>query len=194
MRQRLAAMLAASLLGLLVGPGSLVLGQDDAVPTRRHALVGSWIAQGPAPLPAELVTFNDDGTVRSASIDGPSVGSWAPTGRRTANATLVSPFSLPDVGFVGLGTIRGSVEVSRDGQTFSATYTLEFPTAPEGESTDPFPDGQLGPVTVTGQRIAVEPMGEPVGPVPPPEGGIAAASPMPTDASSLATPEASPAP
>ena len=43
------------------------------------------------------------------------------------------------------------------------------------------PVGQLGPGEVTGQRIAVEPMGEPVGPIP--EG----------EAAPSAAPEASPA-
>jgi hypothetical protein len=47
------------------------------------------------------------------------------------------------------------------------------------------PVGQLGLGTVTGQRIAVEPMGEPVGPAP--------AEPGPEPAASPPTPEASPA-
>ena len=40
------------------------------------------------------------------------------------------------------------------------------------------PVGQLGPGEVTGQRIAVEPMGEPVGPIPE-EGGPEEGSPSP---------------
>jgi hypothetical protein len=71
---------------------------------------------------------------REKRIDRRALGSWEPTERRTADATLVLHFALPDDGFVGLAL--GSVEVSRDGHTFSATCTLEFPTAREGESTD----------------------------------------------------------
>ncbi len=86
-------------------------------------------------------------------------------------------------GFVGYATIRTSIEVAEDGQSFAGTYTIE-PPAGMAEAMG-LPAGQLGPGDVTGQRIAVEPMGEPVGPLPE-EGG-------PEPAASPPTPEASPA-
>ena len=82
-------------------------------------------------------------------------------------------------GFVGYGTIRTSIEVAEDGQSFAGTYTIEFPAAMAEAMGAPV--GQLGPGEVTGQRIAVEPMGEPVGPLSeegvPEEGASPEASP-----------------
>ncbi len=53
-------------------------------------------------------------------------------------------------------TIRATGEVSADGQTFTGQFTIEF-------TGDGFPTGQYGPGHVTATRIAVEPMGTPVG-------------------------------
>jgi hypothetical protein len=61
-------------------------------------------------------------------------------------------------GFIGFNTLRGSVEISADGESFTATYTLDLPMRAGGTS------GQLGPVAASGVRVSVEPMGEPVGP------------------------------
>ena len=135
---------------------------------RGHPLSGSWIAhlaeEGSAPL-LELLSFDEAGVVRAAGPTGVSVGAWAPTGERTANATLVFPIDIGD-GARGLGTIRGGLEVAEDGQSFTATYTIEFRPGPALEDGPTFPVGQLGPVTVNAERIVVEPMGEPVGPPP----------------------------
>jgi hypothetical protein len=71
----------------------------------------------------------------------------------------------PECGcFVGYATVRSSIEVGQDGQSFAGIYTFE-PLAGMAEAMG-LPVGQLGPGEVTGQRIAVEPMGEPVGPLP----------------------------
>jgi hypothetical protein len=51
--------------------------------------------------------------------------------------------------------VRVEIEVAEDGQTLTATYTLEF----TGEG---FPEGEIGPGMAEGVRIAVEPMGTPV--------------------------------
>ena len=91
-------------------------------------------------------------------------GSWGATGDRTAAATFLVPLSDPEAGFVGFFTIRTSIEVAEDGQSFAGTYTAEPPAAMAEAMGAPV--GQLGPGEVTGQRIAVEPMGEPVGPLP----------------------------
>ncbi len=85
---------------------------------------------------------------------------------------------------VGYATIRTSIEVAEDGQSFAGTYTIEFP-AGMAEALGLPVGQQVGPGAVTGQRIAVEPMGEPVGPLPEEGGSEPAASPP--------TPEASPA-
>ena len=53
-------------------------------------------------------------------------------------------------------TIRAAGEVSEDGQSFTAEFTIEF----TGEGA---PSGEYGPGHVTGTRINVEPMGTPAG-------------------------------
>lgn len=70
----------------------------------------------------------------------------------------------PGNGVATFDIISGTVEVSEDGRTFIATYTVEFSEEADDDRTVPF--GQLGPVTVTAERITVEPMGEPVAPLP----------------------------
>ena len=58
----------------------------------------------------------------------------------------------------GGGIIRASIEVAPDGQSFTATYTLEFIDQETGEGS-----GEYGPGTATGTRLAVEGPGTPVG-------------------------------
>ena len=53
-------------------------------------------------------------------------------------------------------TIRAAGEVSEDGQSFTAEFTIEF----TGEGA---PTGEYGPGHVTGTRINVEPIGTPAG-------------------------------
>ncbi len=52
--------------------------------------------------------------------------------------------------------IRAAGDVSEDGQSFTAEFTIEF----TGEGA---PTGEYGPGHVTGTRINVEPMGTPAG-------------------------------
>ena len=54
--------------------------------------------------------------------------------------------------------------MAEDAQSFAGAYTIEFPSAMAVAMG--VPAGQLGPGQVTGQRITVEPPGEPVGPLP----------------------------
>ena len=89
----------------------------------------------------------------------------------------------PRAGSAGTSRPAPASTVAEDGQSFAGTYTVELP-AGMAEALGA-PVGQLGPGDVTGQRIAVEPMGEPVGPLLE-EGG-------PEPAASPPTPEASPA-
>jgi hypothetical protein len=55
-----------------------------------------------------------------------------------------------------MGIIRASIEVAPDGQSLTATYTLEF-IDPDGTSS-----GEIGPGMAEGTKLAVEPMGTPV--------------------------------
>jgi hypothetical protein len=170
-----------------------------------HPILGSWIVDG-TPAVAEdapdLFSYGIEGSLRGAGPNGPSVGAWQPTGERSADVIAHYFIDSPEGDFLGLATIRGSVEVSEDGQTFSGTYTFEPPAV--FAVAMGIPEGELGPSEVTGQRIAVEPMGEPVAPLPEfpepeqPSDGVPApvASPIVLEVSppagSLPLPEVSP--
>jgi hypothetical protein len=152
------------LLGLAVaGRGAVAQEATPVVaPGGVHPVVGSWLADTDTDDPANppsLLVFHADGTYVEVEADGAGAGSWAATGERTADLTIV--FLEGDGGDEGGGggmvTIRAAVEVAADGQSLTAQYTIEF-TAPDGTST-----GQYGPGGVTGTRIAVEPMGTPLG-------------------------------
>ena len=59
--------------------------------------------------------------------------------------------------FGGSATIRATIQVNPDGQSFTADYTVEL-SEDKG-----VPVGEYGPGAVTATRIGVEPMGTPVG-------------------------------
>lgn len=124
-----------------------------------HPAVGAWIVDG-----NEVAVVAPGGIMTSGSVEGSAYGSWAATGDRSADVTSLWPLSDPEAGFIGFGILRASIEVAEDGLSFTGTYTMELP-AGMAEAMG-VPVGQLGPGEVTGQRIAVEPMGTPVGPLP----------------------------
>ena len=140
----------------------------SAQATDEHPAVGAWMIDSSpedATDPPELATVAPGGIITNAGPEGTGYGSWAATGERSADATFLFPLYDPGCGCqVGYGTIRTSIEVAEDGQSFAGTYTVEVPA--EMAEALGAPVGQLGPGEVTGQRIAVEPMGEPVGPLP----------------------------
>ena len=154
------------LVGVLLATVAAAPGVSAQAPAE-HPVVGAWIIDGTpedATDPLELVLVGPGGIIINAGPEGTGYGSWAATGDGTADAVFLFPLSDPEAGFVGYGTARTSIEVAEDGQSFAGTYTIELP-AGMAEAMG-VPVGQLGPGEVTGQRIAVEPMGEPVGPLP----------------------------
>jgi len=133
---------------------------QDASPTALagHPLVGAWFldvdTDDDLDTPA-LVTFTSDGIYTQADHDGTAgIGSWEATGSTTAGLTFFQQFHT-EGNFAGRTTIRAEIEVAADGQNFSAAYTLEY-------SGDIAPEGEVGPVSASGERIMVEPMGTPV--------------------------------
>lgn len=143
-----------------------------------HPLVGTWIVDTntqDTQDPLALLTIAGDGTVRLTDCcNAPAAGAWAPSSTRTADATILLPWFDED-GFIGFNIVRGDVVVSADGESLTATYTMDIPDREGGTS------GQLGPGSATGVRVSVEAMGEPVAalPVPVPD-EAPAASPEPS--------------
>ena len=137
------AILAGMALALgVMGPG--VAAQDEA---DDHPLVGAWVVD-PSPsegeVPVEVMAFHPDGILVEVNPDTGAIGLWEPTGERGAELKFMVPFSDPESeDLSGLMTIRASLEVSEDGQTFSGTYTFE-PSAQMAEMMA-MPPGEFGP-------------------------------------------------
>jgi hypothetical protein len=138
-----------------------VVAQGDAPPFLiEHPLVGAWMLdpdRRDLGNLSQLVVVSADGTYHSTDAAGRDmVGTWQATGPRTATNTLVA-FAPGEGGTFGdTVKVRGAVEVAADGQSFTATYTVESVGA-DGVGT-----GQFGPISASGKRIVVEPMGTPV--------------------------------
>ena len=159
--------LALALSGLLLAttiaaPG--VVAQDESTSMAGHPMMGTWLIEPTTAEPPELFFASADGIAASTGVEGTGFGSWTATGDRTADATVWFPMVDPQAGFLGMATMRASVEASEDGQSFAGTYTVEPPAA-MAEAMG-WPVGELGPGDVSGVRIVVEPMGEPVAPMP----------------------------
>lgn len=127
----------------------------EAPSAASHPLVGAWIlvdASDPeAPFAA---SFSSDGIYHDSDPEGSGLGAWEPTGPTSAALTMVIMPPTEEGG--GTITIRATIEVAADGQTFTADFSIEA----SGEGA---PAGEFGPGSVTATRIAVEPMGTPVG-------------------------------
>jgi hypothetical protein len=149
--------------GVLFAASSVVGAQDDEMSTEGHVLVGTWLADTDADDPSnpqEVFAFHDDGTYTSSGIgeNGDSdvtLGAWRATGDRTAELTVVQAIQTGEDTYGNI-VIRASIEVAEDGNSFTAPYTIELQGVPGAE-------GEYGPGTATGTRIAVESMGTPVG-------------------------------
>jgi hypothetical protein len=162
---------SAVTLVLVVILGLFALGRSpgthaqDATPIAApgHPIVGAWIQEldpsNPAVMP-ELIMFFSDGTMLNKDAEGAiNFGVWEASGDSSVNLTLVSTAPGETVGMEAavIFVVRAELEVAADGQSFTGTYTFEITTT-TGEAT-----GQYGPGTITANRLAVEPMGEPIG-------------------------------
>ena len=162
-------------------------------PAESHPFVGAWIftVDGFPEEFTELMAIHADGTLQETATDGTTgIGSWEATGPDSFNLTFNSLSLTGDGSIEGsfaMGTIRAAGEVSEDGQSFTAEFTLEL----TGEGA---PAGEFGPGSVTGTRINVEPMGTPAAPVEalfpdlfPPEEGTAPAGTAPLETTPAGT-------
>jgi hypothetical protein len=146
------------LLGTLLASAGVLAAQDTEVAD--HPLLGTWelradVGDGDTSCASQVV-FTDEGAYIDVDCDGVVViGTWEPTGDTTANMS----FSASD-GEGGSYTVRASVEVAADGQSFTAPFTFELTDVESGEGT-----GQYGPGMATGTRLVAEAPGTPVGSV-----------------------------
>ena len=106
-----------------------VVAQDESTSMAGHPMVGTWLIEPTTAEPPELFFASADGIAASTSAEGTGYGSWVATGDRTADATVWFPLVDPEAGFLGMATMRASVEASADGQSFAGTYTVEPPAA-----------------------------------------------------------------
>lgn len=143
------------------GPG---FAQDASpVMTGGHPLIGVWLVDtdtDDGENPPSSIVFHADGTYLQVDVDGTAVGVWEMTGDRSGAATFAF-HGRDDAGVVSSTIVRAAVDVTEDGQGFTASYTVDF-SAPDGTSS-----GELGPGTAAGTRMTVDPMGTPVGPLGP---------------------------
>ena len=158
------------LLGLFAVRLSGSTSAQEGTPTAgdQHPLIGAWVADTNVDDPANppsLLIFHDDGTFIELEVGGGSgLGAWEATGPTSADLTILFPGPVENGEFAGHAKVRVHIEVDELGDTFAAMYTVEFP-GPDGASS-----GELGPASVTAERITVEPMGTPVGPLTAPAG------------------------
>ena len=133
---------------------------QDATPTAGaslagHPLVGTWIVDTDAATPDDatsVITVGADGTYQEVDPDGTvGLGTWGPTGERTAVLTILFPDESSTL------LTRATVEVATGGQGFTAAYTFEV-VGPDGT-----PTGEYGPGQAIGLRVEAEAPGTPVG-------------------------------
>lgn len=154
-RTRVMLLVIIMLCGVFAGGWAGAAAQETTpVAGTEHPLVGAWMVdtepENPTNAP-HLSIVSSDGTYLEVESDGTSIGVWEATGADTASITFHF-FAGP----TGMGTIRGDVEVAPDGQSWTASYTLEF-IGPDGTST-----GEIGPGMASATRLMVESQGTPV--------------------------------
>jgi hypothetical protein len=148
-------LIALTAFGTRSGAGA----QDTTTPD--HPLVGTWLGDtdtaDPDNAPELFIAWGDGAWLEVDAEGSLSIGRWESTGAQTANLTIWSLGGDEEGGFGGTFVIRAMIEVAADGQTLTASYTGEF-IGPDGSTT-----GEHGPGAASATRLAVEPMGAPVG-------------------------------
>jgi len=125
-------------------------------------LVGTWMldtdTEDPSN-PPEIATVYADGSYLEVATDGAGAGRWESTGDDSANLNIWFLQTDDHGNYTGTIIVRAMVHLAADGQSFDADYTLEL-MQPDGSMSD-----QYGPAHAHGDRLSVEPMGGPVGPL-----------------------------
>lgn len=146
-----------------------------------HPLVGAWVLDvdvESADDPPIYLLFHADGTWLVANpYYGDGVGTWQPTGDRTADATAVFQDLNPDPNQVVPGTLTASlaIEVDATGDAFAARLASEG-RLPDGtlamrdESTARGTRLAVSPLPASGTPVAAEPAASPAQPAQPATG------------------------
>jgi len=127
--------------------------------TTTSKIVGTWIADTDTTDPTNgpsIFTFTSDGTYSEIDDDGTvALGVWEENDDDTVTLTAWNFAGDGQGGSFGGFTIRATITLGADGDTFTAKYTLEF-TDPVGNSS-----GQAGPGEASGRRAHAEAPGTP---------------------------------
>lgn len=147
---------AVVLLGIaLSGRLHFAAAQDPSDPD--HPARGSWLVEsdpGDAEYSPRMMILSRDGSaVFVSGQTTTAVGGWEPTGDATAIATFTVVTNGP-----AYIVVRASLDVAPDSQSFTGMFTFEAVFDPAGGGTS----GEIGPGTLTGARLTVEPPGTPV--------------------------------
>lgn len=156
-RVGLAGGLAALAHGRIMGGHGVgrAAAQATPMPNAGHPLVGTWIVDPEVDTPGNPPSFDAfmaDGTLVNIGSDGASVGSWAPTGPRSASMTFAG--LVLDSGGASAFILRGDLEVDEtgDGLTGSHSFTL---VGADGSVIAAFQGG-----AASGVRLRAEPMAQ----------------------------------
>ena len=165
--RRLSVVVLVTLVSLfaiaLPGRSSSVTAQQATpVASNQPSLVGSWMldtdTEDPSN-PPEIATVYADGSYLEVATDGVGAGQWESTGDDSANLNIWFLQTDDHGDYAGTTIVRAMVHLAADGQSFDADYTLEL-MMPDGTMS-----GEYGPAHAHGDRLSVEPMGGPVGPI-----------------------------
>jgi len=159
-----ASVLAVLLLGLVATVGQRTAAQEATPDTTAmmamadHPIVGAWRWDNNPANPGVDLTyaiFHADGTYIEPTPGGANIGTWEPTGPRTALLTALVVFDLDQDATTddppGTGILRLAAEVDEAGETITAPFTFEVLDA-TGATVF------TGDFEAIGTRIAVEPM------------------------------------
>lgn len=121
-RVALALLLAAFAARAALAQDATPAAGTTIVPQQGHPLVGAWIADVAGESPS-LIAFSADGVVTDVETGGGAgVGTWQPTGERTAAFTMLIAVGGP--GFAATVQVNATVSVDASGDAGAGEYSL----------------------------------------------------------------------
>ena len=155
-RVHVVTLLGVVVMGTLLSGGRTLAVAQEGV-RASHPAVGAWIVDADPEDPLNalgLAILTADGTAIGTTGEGTTaIGVWAPTSDTTADVTFTGVTNGP-----AYVTVRASVQVASDKQSFTGTFTTESVFDPAHGGTS----GEIGPGAVEGTRMPVQGPGTPV--------------------------------